>query len=139
MQALRNEGTQAVLYFVRRPESPTELPGIDPQPSLDTPPESPSYPQINQLLHKYSDVFRDKLPSHLPPSRGFVHAIDTGDTAHVNIQAYQLSAWQIDEQTTQVADLLDKSLIRESSSAWGSPVLFVKKPDDTWRMCIDYR
>ena len=51
---------------------------------------------------------------------------------------YQLAAWALKEQTKQITELLDKRLIRESSSAWGSPVLFVRKPDDTWRMCIDY-
>src|SRR5208282_746671 len=43
------------------------------------------------------------------------------------------------EQTKQITDMVSKGLVRESSSSWGSPVLFVKKPDQTWRMCIDYR
>ena len=37
-------------------------------------------------------------------------------------------------------DLLKKGLIQESSSPWGTPVLFVaKKTPGEWRMCIDYR
>ena len=152
MSALAKPATLAALYFVRTSESPTELPGIDPKPP--EPPESlpenspheksssiplSDNPEINRVLREYSDVFRDSLPSNLPPSRGLEHPIDTGDAKPVNTQAYQLSAWQIEEQTTQITNLLEKNLIRESSSAWGSPVLFVKKPDDTWRMCVDYR
>ena len=34
---------------------------------------------------------------------------------------------------------MDKGFIRPSVSPWGTPVLFVKKRDDTLRMCIDYR
>jgi len=41
-------------------------------------------PQISKLLCEYKDVFRDKLPSHLPPSRSLVHMIETGDSAPVN-------------------------------------------------------
>ncbi|KAI3773867.1 hypothetical protein L1987_48406 [Smallanthus sonchifolius] len=43
------------------------------------------------------------------------------------------------ELSTQLQDLLDKGFIRPSSSPWGAPVLFFKKKDGTFRMCIDYR
>ncbi|GJY65308.1 putative reverse transcriptase domain-containing protein [Tanacetum coccineum] len=36
-------------------------------------------------------------------------------------------------------ELSDKGFIRPSSSPWGAPVLFVKKKDGSFRMCIDYQ
>ncbi|GJV61184.1 hypothetical protein Tco_1467284 [Tanacetum coccineum] len=41
--------------------------------------------------------------------------------------------------TRQLQELSDKGFIRPSSSPWGAPVLFVKKKDRSFRMCIDYR
>ncbi|GJR89325.1 putative reverse transcriptase domain-containing protein [Tanacetum coccineum] len=38
----------------------------------------------------------------------------------------------------QLKELSDKGFIRPSSSPWGAPVLFVKKKDGSFRMCIDY-
>ncbi|GJW05793.1 hypothetical protein Tco_1568216 [Tanacetum coccineum] len=42
------------------------------------------------------------------------------------------------ELSTQLQELSDRGFIRPSSSPWGAPVLFVKKKDGSFRMCIDY-
>ncbi|GKF96556.1 putative reverse transcriptase domain-containing protein, partial [Tanacetum coccineum] len=39
----------------------------------------------------------------------------------------------------QLRELSDKGFIRPSSSPWGAPVLFVKKKDGSFRMCINYQ
>ncbi|GKE96932.1 hypothetical protein Tco_1581787 [Tanacetum coccineum] len=43
------------------------------------------------------------------------------------------------ELSKQLKELSDKGFIRPSSSPWGAPVLFVKKKDGSFRMCIDYQ
>ena len=35
--------------------------------------------------------------------------------------------------------MVDKGFIQPSTSPWGAPVLFVRKNDETLRLCIDYR
>nr|GEU44667.1 reverse transcriptase domain-containing protein [Tanacetum cinerariifolium] len=51
---------------------------------------------------------------------------------------YRLALSKMQELSTQLQELSDKGFIRQSSSPWGAPVLFVKKKDGSLRMCIDY-
>jgi hypothetical protein len=46
---------------------------------------------------------------------------------------------ELAELKIQLQDLLEKGFIRPSSSPWGCPAIFVKKKDQTLRMCVDYR
>ncbi|GJR40583.1 putative reverse transcriptase domain-containing protein [Tanacetum coccineum] len=46
---------------------------------------------------------------------------------------------ELKELSEQLKELFGKGFIRPSSSPWGAPVLFVKKKDGSFRMCIDYR
>ncbi|GJV07088.1 putative reverse transcriptase domain-containing protein [Tanacetum coccineum] len=52
---------------------------------------------------------------------------------------YRLAPSELKELSDQLKELLEKGFIRPSSSPWGAPVLFVKKKDGSFRMCIDYR
>ncbi|GKE94519.1 putative reverse transcriptase domain-containing protein, partial [Tanacetum coccineum] len=52
---------------------------------------------------------------------------------------YRLAPSELEELSGQLKELQDKGFIRPSSSPWGAPILFVKKKDGSFRMCIDYR
>nr|GFC29304.1 reverse transcriptase [Tanacetum cinerariifolium] len=52
---------------------------------------------------------------------------------------YRLAPSEIKELADQLQELTDKGFIRPSSTPWGALVLFVKKKDGSFRMCIDYR
>ncbi|GKB78263.1 putative reverse transcriptase domain-containing protein [Tanacetum coccineum] len=49
------------------------------------------------------------------------------------------STSQSKELSNQLQELSDRGFIRPSTSSWGAPVLFVKKKDGSFRMCIDYQ
>nr|GEU59831.1 putative reverse transcriptase domain-containing protein [Tanacetum cinerariifolium] len=49
------------------------------------------------------------------------------------------AASKMKELSNQLKELSDKGFIRPSSSPWGAPILFFKKKDGSFRMCIDYR
>ncbi|GJY78282.1 hypothetical protein Tco_0484083 [Tanacetum coccineum] len=52
---------------------------------------------------------------------------------------YRLAPFELEELSGQLKELQDKGFILPSSSPWGAPVLFIKKKDGSFRMCIDYR
>nr|GEU57190.1 putative reverse transcriptase domain-containing protein [Tanacetum cinerariifolium] len=52
---------------------------------------------------------------------------------------YRLAPSKMKELAKQLQELTDKGFIRPSSSPWGALVLFVKKKDGSFWMCIDYR
>ncbi|GJX19318.1 putative reverse transcriptase domain-containing protein [Tanacetum coccineum] len=52
---------------------------------------------------------------------------------------YRLAPSEMKELSEQLQELSNKGFIRPSSSPWGAPVLFVKKKDGSFRMCIDYQ
>nr|GEZ59923.1 putative reverse transcriptase domain-containing protein [Tanacetum cinerariifolium] len=98
-------------------------------------------PYGNKTLTVKSDkeVFLDDLPG-LPPPRQVEFRIDlVPGVAHVARASYRLASSEMRELSVQLQELLEKGFIRPSSSAWGAPVLFVKKKDGSFRMCIDYR
>ncbi|GKA86509.1 putative reverse transcriptase domain-containing protein [Tanacetum coccineum] len=51
----------------------------------------------------------------------------------------ELAPSELQELYAQLQELSDKGFIRPSSSPWGAPILFVKKKDGSFQMCIDYR
>nr|GEU48832.1 RNA-directed DNA polymerase, eukaryota [Tanacetum cinerariifolium] len=89
-------------------------------------------------IAKESGITKD-LPG-LPPIRPVEFQIDlVPGAAPVARAPYQLTPSEMKELAEQLKDLSDKGFIRPSSSPWGAPVLFIKKKDGSFRMCIDYR
>jgi hypothetical protein len=50
-----------------------------------------------------------------------------------------MSTDELKEIKKQLEEQLGKGFIRESSSSWGAPVLFVEKKDKSQRLVMDYR
>nr|GEW92766.1 putative reverse transcriptase domain-containing protein [Tanacetum cinerariifolium] len=84
-------------------------------------------------------LFPEDLPG-LPSARPEEFQIDLIPGAAPVVQApYRLAPSKMKELLEQLQELSNKGFIRPSFSPWGAPVLFVKKKDGSFRMCIDYR
>ncbi|GKA36191.1 hypothetical protein Tco_0722682 [Tanacetum coccineum] len=91
------------------------------------------------VVRDFPEVFPEDLPG-LPPARPVEFQIDLiPGAAPVARAPYQLASSEMKELLEQLQELSDKSFIRPTSSPWGAPVLFVKKKDGSFRMCIDYK
>nr|GEZ40500.1 putative reverse transcriptase domain-containing protein [Tanacetum cinerariifolium] len=78
--------------------------------------------------------------SGIPPTRQVEFRIDLAHGAAPVARApYMLAPSEMKELADQLQELTNKGFIRPSSSPWGASVLFVKKKDGSFRMCIDYR
>nr|GEX59255.1 retrotransposon protein, putative, Ty3-gypsy subclass [Tanacetum cinerariifolium] len=76
----------------------------------------------------------------IPPARQVEFQIDPVlGAAPVAGAPYRLAPSEMKELSEQLQELSDKGFIIPSSSPWEAPVLFVKKKDGSFRMCIDYR
>ncbi|GKB92023.1 putative reverse transcriptase domain-containing protein [Tanacetum coccineum] len=91
------------------------------------------------VVKEFLKLFPEHLPS-LPPVRHVEFQIDLIPGAVLVARApYRLAPSEMQELSNQLQELTDRSFIRPSTSPWGAPVLFVKKKDGSFRMCIDYR
>ncbi|GKB28817.1 putative reverse transcriptase domain-containing protein [Tanacetum coccineum] len=91
------------------------------------------------VVREFSEVFPKDLPS-LPPVRQVEFQIDLmPGVAPVARAPYRLAPSEMQELSDQLQELADRGFIRPSTSPWGAPVLFVKKKDRSFRICIDYR
>ncbi|KAK8938601.1 hypothetical protein KSP39_PZI011511 [Platanthera zijinensis] len=100
-----------------------------------------SVPRLEEILvvRDFTDVFPDEIPG-LPPERDVEFVIDLEPgTRPIAKAPYQMTPRELEELRVQLDELLAKGFIRQSSSPWGAPFLFVKKKDGSMRLCIDYR
>ena len=94
-----------------------------------------------KFLSEFEDLFTDDIPSKLPPTRGiYDHTIELlPGSSPPNKPPYRVSLAQQEKIMRQVNELVEKGMVRSSSSPFCSPVLLVHKKDGTYRMCVSYR
>jgi hypothetical protein len=91
------------------------------------------------VVCEYADAFLDELPG-MPLDRNIEFAIELQPgTSPISKRPYRKPPTELAELKKQLQELMDKGFIRPSTSPWGCPALFVKKKDESLRLCIDYR
>ncbi|MCO5550496.1 hypothetical protein L7F22_003983 [Adiantum nelumboides] len=83
--------------------------------------------ELSNFLNQFQDVFIDDIPGELPPKRGDDdHMIELiPGSSPPNKPPYRVSQAQQEEIMRQVNELVEKGMVRPSSSPFCSPVLLV--------------
>jgi hypothetical protein len=85
--------------------------------------------ELIYTLEKHYRFFQE-IPKGLPPYRYHEHKIKL-------ILRYPHQQKGEIEKTVQ--DMLDSSTIKQSRSSFSDPIVIVRRKDNSWRMCLDYR
>lgn len=95
-------------------------------------------PAITQLLQEFQLVF--EAPQGYPPERAFAHDIPLLlGAAPFNVRPYRYPPAVKDEIEPQIAEMLCSGIVQPSHSPFSSSVLLVKKKDETYQFCVDFR
>jgi hypothetical protein len=90
------------------------------------------------VVKEFADVFPEELLG-MSPERELEFTIDLKlRTEPIARIPYRMSTPVLQELKMQLKELLDLGLIHPSLSLWSAPVIFIRKKDGSWRLCIDY-
>ncbi|VDI61165.1 Hypothetical predicted protein [Mytilus galloprovincialis] len=94
--------------------------------------------KLTTFLNENRDVFATSL-KELGKTNVYHHKIDTGNSKPIKFRPYRTSPAAKQEIQKQIDELLKYVIIEPSTSEYSSPIVLVKKKDNSWRMCIDFR
>ena len=94
--------------------------------------------QVEELLSRRSQAFSEG-PLDLGNCNLIPHQIKLKDDRPVNLPFRPVPPHLIEEVREQIQGLLDKGIIKKSSSNYASPIVPVRKRDGSLRLCVDYR
>lgn len=94
--------------------------------------------RLYQFLGNNRDIFAKDI-SELGVTNIHTHTIRTGNAPPVSSAPYRQTPKMRAELERQLEEMKRHGIIEESNSVWHSPVVMVKKPNNEWRFCVDYR
>eukprot|EP00180_Rhodochaete_pulchella_P004026 Plantae.Rhodophyta-Rhodochaete_pulchella.ctg74034.p1 GENE.Plantae.Rhodophyta-Rhodochaete_pulchella.ctg74034~~Plantae.Rhodophyta-Rhodochaete_pulchella.ctg74034.p1 ORF type:complete len:113 (+),score=10.10 Plantae.Rhodophyta-Rhodochaete_pulchella.ctg74034:75-413(+) len=93
--------------------------------------------EMRRLIRKHADLGTYTLLGHVA---GFGEIqMDMRDETPCTSRMYRMSLKEPEWLASEIARLLKLSVIEESRSPYSSPVVHVKKPNGSYRLCADYR
>ena len=93
------------------------------------------------LLRSRPEAFANPKGSKPAPAPGVKHTIRLTDPTPIKQSAYRHTPEKQAIIVEALREMKESGTVRESNSAWSSPIVLVQKPHQPgkWRVCIDYR
>ncbi|PIK56258.1 hypothetical protein BSL78_06841 [Apostichopus japonicus] len=98
----------------------------------------PQHQQAEELFQRYHHVFASS-DEDLGYTDTITHQIKLTDDVPVKQAFRRIPPSQFEEVREHIRKLLEKNVIRPSTSPFASPIVLVRKPDGSLRLCVDYR
>ena len=91
--------------------------------------------ELDCLLQEFQDVMKDK------PGRTTIaeHTLETGSAQPTRQPPYRLPHAYREKIQQELETMEAEGIVESSSSEWASPIVLVKKKDNSLRLCVDYR
>ena len=97
------------------------------------------FARLAGLLIAYQDVF-SKGDNDVGRTDMMEHSIPLmEDTRPIRQPPRRLGLEKDKEVEPQVADLVQRGMVEPADGAWSLPVVLVRKKDQSWQLCVDYR
>ena len=91
--------------------------------------------ELSDIILSFPSIFKDS------PGRTnlLYHDVEVGDNKPIKQYPYRINPTKAKIITDEVDYMLTNKLIKPSFSPWSSPVVLVPKPNNQFRLCLDYR
>lgn len=99
---------------------------------------------VDKLFTENTNVFAENISEEgqtieLSQTHIVEHEIKTYNAEPIKQRPYRIAPSEAEFVKGEIQAMLDKGIIRESSSPWASPIVIVPKKNNKRRICIDYR
>jgi len=99
--------------------------------------------KLEPVLLRYTHVFHDEQTNDFKETAVIGHQILVDNARPIRKPQYRIPYSLREEMKTQVENMLQKGVIRESNSLWSAPALLVPKRSTDgkpkFRFCVDFR